>query len=442
MRIRAGTTAALVLGLALPAAASAATSAPLLAVTPAGSAQFAWAWDDGTAEVLQARGRAANGAYGETEWLSPAGASATPAGIGTDASGATTVAWLTRGFESGHVRLRWRAADGTLRPTQTVSGDGSIAHSAQLAVDPAGNAHLVWIAAGTSGAPGAVLTRRRAAGGALGAIQTLSAPGAFARAPRVAVDPAGNAVFAWETQGSGGATTIYVRRRAAGGTLSTVRAVSATTGTNAGVALGVDRDGNAILAWIRRFSTASGVQLRRRAVDGTLGAVQQVAPMVPDTIDGPATQAVRIAVAPSGQATAAWVLTDTDAAAKVQVRRRTAAGGLGTLTTISTLGVGSRAPAIASDRYGNVTVAWEREFNAARVIQARRRSATGTLGPIHEISSERINADKVTVALDGAGTAILAWAGASDFGPVVQARTLTAAGVLSEPESVASSPSP
>ena len=94
------------------------------------------------------------------------------------------------------MQSRRRAADGTLGAVQDLSAAGGDAGAPEVAVDAGGNAHFVWHR--FNGTAHVVQARRRAAGGTLGAVQDLSAPGATF--PQVAVQPGGSAAAAvWRT---------------------------------------------------------------------------------------------------------------------------------------------------------------------------------------------------------------------------------------------------
>lgn len=81
---------------------------------------------------------------------------------------------------------------------------------------------ISWLRADSSGTRAYVQARSRAAGGALGPVQSLSSTTGTASSPSFAVAPDGRAAFAW-VQTSASGTIVHARARAAGGTLSAVQ---------------------------------------------------------------------------------------------------------------------------------------------------------------------------------------------------------------------------
>jgi hypothetical protein len=196
-----------------------------------------------------------------------------------------------------------------------LSDPGQSAESPQVAVDPNElRAVFVWERPdGTdcSGSPCTrIQTRVRAKSGSLSTIQSLSAGGAVAETPQVAVDPNGNAVYAWKRFDAEGVRRIQAR------VLSTAYVLSATqTLSDAGEhadapQVGVDANGNAVFVWQRYDGTTDcspsafgcyRVQaITRSAADGTLSAVQTL------SAAGQHGEQPEVAVAANGIAAADW----------------------------------------------------------------------------------------------------------------------------------------
>jgi hypothetical protein len=453
---------ALLLAFVLPAAAQAVWSAPLdlsdpgqraefpaLEVDQTGNAVFSWDRKDGTAGCggsgcyrVQARVRSAAGALGAVQTLSAAGTDAGNAGFGLDQNGNAVFAWVQSDGSTDcdgsatscyRVKTRARSAAGALSTTQTISGPGRSAHYTGVAVDPNGNAVFVWSRYdGTTDCgdlnPGClrVVTRARSAAGALSAVQTLSAPGQDAYQPLVAVDQDGNAVFVW-ARSDGTKRRIQARARSAAGSLSATQTLS-DPGQNAfSPRVVVDQSGNAIFAWSREDgSSACGqfgcerIQARVRSAAGALSAVQTLT-------DGGRT-AIRPAVAvdQNGNAIFAWMRKDDTADCsgsggcpfRVQTRVRSGAGSLNTVQTLSDPGQAALYPSVAVDQSGNAVFVWQRRDGTTTTgcpasgclrIQARTRSAAGTLGTVQDLSAAGRNAQVPLVAVSPAGNAVAAW---------------------------------
>jgi hypothetical protein len=190
------------------------------------------------------------------------------------------------------IQARARAADGTLGAVQTLSDPGQHAHEHRLAVDPNGDAVVVWRRGdGTTDCDGhqcqRIQTRTRLASGVLTPVRTLSVQGQQAGQPTVGVDSGGNAVFGWEREdgttdcGSGPCQRVQARTLSAAGALSSVQTLSAAGQDADEPWVGVDAAGNAAFVWGRDDGTTQcggfpceRIQARSRSAAGALTAVQ------------------------------------------------------------------------------------------------------------------------------------------------------------------------
>src|SRR5207253_4522654 len=74
---------------------------------------------------------------------------------------------------------------------------------------------------------------------------------------------------------------------------------------------------------------------------------------------------------------------------------------------------------------------WAQSDGTMAHIQARSLSARGVLGPVHDLSAPDENADYPSVAMDSSGDAIMTWLGGKSFGDrTVQQRALSSSGIL------------
>jgi hypothetical protein len=206
------------------------------------------------------------------------------------------------GFDGANprVRARARSAAGALSPIQTLSAPGQNALFPQVAVADGGDAAFVWQR--FDGSSFRAQTRVRSAAGALTATQTLSAAGQNADVPRVGVDADGDAVFAWQ-RFDGTSTRVQARARSAGGALSPVQTLSAAGQIAVQPQIGVDADGDAVVAWLQDGPTDL-IHARQRAADGALFATQ----ILSDTDTNSAFPA--LGVAADGDVVTAWERSD------------------------------------------------------------------------------------------------------------------------------------
>jgi hypothetical protein len=151
----------------------------------------------------------------------------------------------------------------------------------------------------------------------------------------------------------------------------------------------------------------------------------------------------QVALDAGGDALAVWKGSD-GSFFRVQARARSAAGVLGPLETLSAGGRSAFEPQVAVDADGDALAVWRRRdgigpcsnFGCFR-IQARARSATGTLGAVQTLSPPDQDAIEPQVAVDADGDALVVWRRRDGVGPCsslgcfrVQARARSAAGVL------------
>jgi hypothetical protein len=361
-------------------------------------------------------------AFGGPVTLSQAGQSAGSAQVGVDADGDAVVVWRRFNGFNFVIQARTRSATGVAGPLQEITATGQNASLPQVGVAANGDALIVWVR--SDGTTSRVQARSRSAAGVLGPVQTLSPAGVNASNPRVAVAPNGRSVIMWQL-----ADRIQARARSAAGVLSAAQTLSGTGTTVQEPCVGIADNGNAVFAWLRYNGSFNVLQVRGRSAAGTLGPVQFVSL--------PNTQAATpdIAVDASGDALLVWEKSLTGPTV-VQARSRTAAGALGPLRTLSLTNIGTGAfyPQIGMQDDGDAIVAWRRIDSR---IQVRTVSAAGGLGPISDISSSSGGDDQPQVVYDENGVAAFVWlhsTGGSSGS--IQARVRSAAGTLSAIENV------
>jgi hypothetical protein len=345
-----------------------------------------------------------------------------------------------------------------------LSSPGQLFQPPQVAVDQSGNAVFAWSRSDrTANCPvdssgcDRVYARVRSATGSLSAVQTLSPAGQFALQATVAVDPAGVAIFVWESNDgtpgcpdnyNRGCYRVQVRVRSAAGLLSPVQTLSPAGQNTTDPHVGVDQNGNAIIAWT---VTTGGVLARSRSATGVLGETETIGCCFGGDV----------AVDEAGDAVFAWQGNDTSTDCNGQgcrrtyARARSAAGALSPIQTLSAGGKDAMAfPRLGVDQSGDTVFVWTRydgdtaDCNTGLPnegcvrVQARGRSATGALSAIQTLSAPGTDAAKVaknpTVAVDPAGDAVFGWEDHRFNGTCggsgcykIQARARSAAGSLS-----------
>lgn len=313
-----------------------------------------------------------------------------------DAAGDSVFAWGQFDGKNWRIKGRARSAAGALGPVQTLSGAGQNALAPYVAVDKAGDAVFAWQR--FDGKDWRVQTRALSAGGALSPVQNLSLPGQDAFHPRVKVDDDGDAVFIWY-RSDGVHDRVQGRARSAAGVLSGVQDIS-PAGQDAypgGVA--VSSIGRAVFTWVRYDGSDWRAQARARTVAGVLKPVHNL------SLAGNNAFEPQVGVSDKGNAVFTWRRLDGRGTSRVQTRALSSADVLSGVDDLSAAGEDGLQPAIAVDATGDAVYAWKRSFR----IQARARTSTGSLSGVQNLSPVGEIANDPEVAVDDAGEAVFAW---------------------------------
>jgi hypothetical protein len=165
------------------------------------------------------------------------------------------------------------------------------------------------------------------------------------------------------------------------------------------------------------------------------GAFSSIGTLSPAGRDADRPQA---AVSPDGDAVFVW-RRGTVGSRTVQARARSAAGTLSAVQTLSFAGQNAADSEVGVDASGRAVIVWTRANGASQtccdLVQFRTRSATGTLGPVQTISAVGQDARASFVAVDESGNAVFAWARDDGSAPPsccsrIQARSRSSGGVL------------
>jgi hypothetical protein len=376
-------------------------SDPQVAVDANGNAVFAWQRFDGANYRVQARARSAAGVLSAVQTLSSSGRDAVAPQVAVDAKGNAVFTWIRSDGANLRVQARARSAAGALSAVQTLSAAGSSAFNPQVAVDANGNAVFAWQR--FDGANRRVQARARSAAGVLSAVQDISEAGQDAFNPHVAVDTNGVAVFAWR-RSDGANSRVQTRVRGAGGALSAVQTLSAAGRDASEPQLAVNGGGKAVFTWLLFDSDANyRAQARARSAAGALSGVQNLSAAGQDASDP------RVAVDGDGDAVFAWQRFD-GANLRVQARARSAAGALSPVQDLSAVGQDAAQPRVGVDTGGDAVFAWRRaDHPGVDVIQAREQTAAGALFAVQTLSDAERNASSPQVAVGAGGDAASTW---------------------------------
>jgi len=365
----------------------------------------------------------ARAAFSAPFTVSPAGVKGPQ--IASDADGDAIAVWS--GFDGTDWRVEARriSADGSLGHLKVLSAASPKPLFPHIASGAHGDAVAVWTQLNSRETNQRVKARRISPGGALGPVKTLSRAKRKARAAEVATDAHGDAVAVW-LQAHRGTWRVKARRIFAGGALGPVRSLSSASQKAEGPQIASDARADVVAAWSQFDGANWRVKARRISAAGALGRVKTLSRRGHDA------GLSAIASGAHGNAVAVWSQFNSRGTnRRVKARRISRKGALGRVKTLSPAGQYALAPQVASDADGNAIVVWMRSGGATEQIQARQVSAAGVLGPVQILSDSRY-AYSPQIASDAHGDAVAVWYGHdADAAPAsIQARTISAAGVL------------
>jgi hypothetical protein len=384
---------------------------PAVAVDENRNALAVWVRPDGTSvsccQRVQVRRRTPGGALDDIQNVSAGGRDADSPEVGVDSSGTATIAWVRFDGTSGscctRVQVRTRAAGGTLGTTLTLSPPGENSNDPQIAVAPTGAAVVAWVLEndGTSSTCCArIRARVRAADGTYSSQKILSPSGEPAIQPRVAIDGSGDAVVAW-TRGTSPTSRVQAKLLL-GGVWTPVQTLSEAGEPADDLDVGMSPNAHAIVGWDRPDGSSNTcctrIQARVRPAGGSFSAIQNFSPS--DKNAGEPS----VAIDSSQRAYVTW-----ECCLRVQGRSRSPAGVLGTLQTLSGPGAEVSDSHVRMDGAGNAVIEWSRFDGTHWLVDARTRTAAGSLGTIHTLSPSDGSADGPRLAVSSGGSAVVGW---------------------------------
>ena len=338
------------------------------------------------------------------ENLSPESTNAEHPQVALDAAGDAVAVWQRWVDERLVIQTATRLAGTSWRADQNLSEAGVDAHGPQIAVNPAGDAVAVWYQA-VGDSYYVIEAAVRPVGGTWGAPQDLSAPGATADLPQVAIDRAGDAIAVWRRFSP--APYVQAAVRPAGGTWSAPQDLTAPGGDAEGAEVAFDSAGNAIAVWVRFNGANFIVQAAARPAGGGWSLPQDLSATGGDSANP------QIALDSAGNAVAVWERSE-GANVKIQTAVRPAGGAWSAPQDLSAPGEDAREPEVAFDGWGNAMAIWSRSNGAHYVIQAAERPFGGGWGAAEDLSAAGHSADVPQLALDPLGDAIAVWRRSDD----------------------------
>jgi len=377
----------------------------------------------------------------ESEPLATAPGNVYPAEVAFLPDGTALTLWATP--FNGHPVLRsaTRAPGGDWTPSEPLSDVGLETSGAHLAVEPSGRVVAAWSSYDSSTTNSTIFVAEKSPSGGWTMPTPVSDGASQAVSPRVTVAPSGDATVVWERRGS---FRIQAQTRVAGGPWwSLADTVDISTAGSAAQSpdVGVDPAGNVVAVWQKIAGTGPGIYKIEGAVKPTgeaWDAPQDVS--VPDSFS--ASQPY-VAVDGAGLATAVWAQ-DTSTTSRIQTATRSlsAVSSWSAPADLSDTTKFGRAPQLAVDGVGAVTVVWAEcttaDFSTSSYeVRTATRSSSGwsaakTLGSGDATIISRSDGPAIAVAPTGA--AVASWIERTTSGlSAVKAAARTAGGPWGEP---------
>lgn len=380
------------------------TDAPQVAVDDSGDAVATWRARDSDGSNLRIEATTISSAdvLGPVHTLSSGGGFVFEPQVAIDADGDAIVFWYQQhDGDAYRVWARRISSSGVVGPPQALTPAVEQAIDVQVAIDDAavGTAVAAWVS--NDGSPGRIRARSMLTTGELRPTRTLSAPGANAIGPDVAVDADGDAIVAWSRAGR-----AQARRLSSADVLGPTQTLSVAGNPAFNPRIAVDDDGDAVAVWWRDDGTDEGTSFRAEArtisKTGALGTLRKLSGPGGDGLEP------HVATYPGGDSIAVW-LRDDGTTRRVHTRAISAAGVLGPVSTLSGAGVDAFSPSVAVGDSGDAIAVWERDDLTLSRVQARTISTAGVHGPVQTLSSGERDAFNIQVAAEPDADAIAIW---------------------------------
>jgi len=341
--------------------------------------------------------------------------------IAASANGDVVAAWFQDAGD-GTYRLRARryVAGQGWGPIEPVGTDNALPVGCRIAMDASGNAFVVWIRQGSSPDHLSNVFAARCRAGAGWEPQALiGTDNAFTVSnPRIAVDRDGNALAAWvQNELSPVTTTLWARRYAAGSGWGAPERIGPEAGGSGGPGVAADGAGSWFVVWAQQEGSVGGISLGTRAWTrryDSLGGWASPAPL--DNTGALYVRDPEVAVDNAGNAVAVWSRTAFIAGLDHiwSSRYRAGDGWSAAVRVDSDDTTGAWSPSLVLDATGNAMAVWAAPITAASYARASRSAAGAGWEEWQGIGDNVLLASAPRSGVDAAGNVFAAWS-RSDF---------------------------
>ena len=372
---------------------------PRLAFDRAGNAIAVWQQAEGARSDIWANRFTAGSGWGSAVRIESTDlGSAQAPEIALDNAGRAIAVWQqAEGARSDIWANRFsEGAWGTAVRLET--DDNGDATAPKIAIDEAGNAFAVWLQSDGSRID---VRASRFVGGAWTAPTTIESGDGNARTPALAVDASGNALAVW-TQYAGTRTDTWANRFSGGSWGTPVRIDVSDVGSTYEPRVAVDPAGNAIAVWAQYDLARDNIWASRFTPSGGWAVATRI-----ETDDTDNASAAQIALDANGNAWAVWRQHD-GIRQNIWANRFTPALGWGTATPIEADNLGDAlAPQIAVNAAGAFAV-WM-QSDGTRYNVWMNRYADGSWAAPSLLETAMGDAHAPQIGVDATGNALAVW---------------------------------
>lgn len=282
------------------------------------------------------------------------------------------------------------------------SSVGRFISSPQLAIDPQGTSHSVWVE------PDSTRTSlkgiRYTSAGVFSAEEAVETDNSGSVAdPRIATDASGNVFAVWRYRVGIGPMSVWANRYVAGGGWETARRIDTalTTEDAKDPEIAVDAAGNALALWIQEVAAGDETWSSTYTVGTGWGTPVKVE-STPDSID-----LIALGMNARGEAVAvAQIRSSTEVIVTV---RRSVPGGWSEPVRLDTAQIANVDDVgVAVDAAGNALVVWNEEIIGGYETWSSRYTASGGWSPAVRIAAAA-GSYYLDLAMDKAGNALAVW---------------------------------
>jgi hypothetical protein len=379
---------------------------PHVAADPNGNAIAVWMQSDGTARSVYANHYVPGTGWGNARLVENKAGDVYYPHVAMDANGNAMAVWHQHegsdtSSATGVYASRYDAGTDTWQAPQLIDNVSGWAYRTQVAMDPNGNAIAVWDQDGGS-TYNVYANRFDATSGTWGSAQEIENSSlSYAVMPHVAMDANGNAIAVW-FNGDGSSYDIYANRYVYGsGWGASPTLLDSGVGSATSPRVAMDPAGNAMAVWRQDDGSTYYRTFTNRYVLGT--------GWTGDTMIQPASGDVNypdVASDPNGNFVAIWWQND-GSAYNIYANRYVSGTGWGSEVLLGD-GMVETYPKVALDSSGNAIAVWSQDNGSYNQI-ATRRFVPGTGWGTAQVLSTGSDAINPSVAVDPAGHGFAVW---------------------------------